>query len=120
MKQIIFAFFTASFLFACNANETDNANMETSKMDSATMDSKKTSDEWIPVDSATAMKTMMEAATPGQQHTMLAKDDGKWTAETTMWMSPDAAPITAKSSAVNKMVWVIFLRIRLFRRFFIY
>ncbi|MEJ7738267.1 MAG: DUF1579 domain-containing protein [Chitinophagaceae bacterium] len=58
----------------------------------------------MPVDSATAMKSMMEAGTPGQQHAMLAKGDGKWTAETTMWMSPDGQPMTAKSNAVNKMV----------------
>src|SRR6187402_3048945 len=104
MKQIIFAFISASLLFACNANET-NANTETSKKDSAVMDSKATSDEWIPVDSATAMKTMMEAGTPGPQHAMLAKADGKWIAETTMWMSPGAPPVTAKSTATNKMMF---------------
>jgi hypothetical protein len=104
MKRIVIAVWTASFLFACNANEANSTNTETSKPDSATADSKTRSDDWIPVDSATAMKTMMEAGTPGQQHAMLAKADGKWTAETTMWMSPEAAPVTAKSTAVNKMV----------------
>lgn len=104
MKRVIIAFCTATFLFACNGDETTGAKTEETKMDSKTADSKEKTDDWVPVDSATAMKTMMEAGTPGQQHTMLAKGDGKWTAETTMWMSPGAPPVTAKSSAVNKMV----------------
>ena len=98
------AFCTASFLFACNADEKNAATTGETPTDSITSDSKASSGEWIPVDSATAMRTMMEAGTPGQQHAMLAKGDGKWTAETTMWMSPGAPPVTAKSSAVNKMV----------------
>ena len=105
MKRIIFVFCTASLLFACNANENAGTNTETSKSDSTNVDAKTTSDDWIPVDSATAMKTMMEVGTPGQQHSMLAKADGKWNAETTMWMSPGAAPVTAKSVAVNKMLY---------------
>ena len=59
----------------------------------------------MPVDSATAMQKMIEAGTPGEQHKLLAKADGKWTAETTMWMSPTAPPITAKSIATNKMIF---------------
>jgi hypothetical protein len=104
MKRIIIVFCTAFFLFACNSGENTGAKTEEPKMDSTTADSKAKPDEWVPVDSATAMKTMMEAGTPGQQHAMLAKGDGKWTAETTMWMAPDAPPMKAKSSAVNKMV----------------
>ncbi|MEO6718898.1 MAG: DUF1579 domain-containing protein [Ferruginibacter sp.] len=106
MKRIIFAICTASFLFACNANENTTAKTDETKPDStaATADSKPKSDDWIPVDSATAMKTMMEVGIPGEQHAMLAKSDGKWTGETTMWMSPGAPPMTGKSSAVNKMI----------------
>lgn len=104
MKKIFIALCTASFLFACNSGENTGAKTEETKVDSATAGSKAKSEEWVPFDSATAMKTMMEAGTPGQQHTMLAKGDGRWTAETTMWMAPDAPPMKAKSSAVNKMV----------------
>ncbi|MEO6455613.1 MAG: DUF1579 domain-containing protein [Ginsengibacter sp.] len=103
MKRIIIFFCVAAFLFACNDNNTDATTTET-KSDSTTTDSKATSDEWVPVDSATAMRSMMEAGTPGPQHAMLAKGNGKWTAETTMWMSPGATPMTTKSNAVNKMV----------------
>lgn len=104
MKRIIIVFCTVSFLFACNSGENKDAKTEETKVDSTTADSKAKPEEWVPVDSATAMKTMMEAGTPGQQHAMLAKGDGKWVAETTMWMAPDAPPMKAKSSAVNKMV----------------
>ncbi|MEJ7740218.1 MAG: DUF1579 domain-containing protein [Chitinophagaceae bacterium] len=104
MKKIIIAFYAASFLFACNDEKTAAKTEETNLISTASNISAEP-DEWVPVDSATAMKTMMEAGTPGQQHAMLAKGDGKWTAETTMWMSPDAAPMTAKSNAVNKMIF---------------
>src|SRR5829696_1589882 len=103
MKKIIVAFYTVS-LFACNSENKTDAKIEDAKTDSSATASKATAEDWVPVDSATAMKTMMEAGTPGQQHAMLAKWDGKWTAETTMWMSPGAPPMTAKSTAVNKMI----------------
>ena len=104
MKRLLIACCAAFFLFACNseqtASKTDEANL-VSNTSNPTVET----DEWVPVDSATAMKTMMEAGTPGQQHAMLAKGDGKWTAEMTMWMSPDAPPMTNKSNVVNTMVY---------------
>lgn len=104
MKQTIIAFCAAFFLLACNS---DNAATKTDESKSLSTDASVTSkdEEWVPVDSATAMRTMMEAGTPGPQHAMLAKGDGKWTAETTMWMSPDAEPMKATSNAVNKMIF---------------
>lgn len=103
MKRIFIAFCTVS-LFACNSEDKTATKTEETKPDSTAAGSTAKTDDWVPVDSATAMKTMMEAGTPGQQHAMLAKWDGKWTAETTMWMSPGAPPVTAKSTAVNKMI----------------
>ncbi len=105
MKKIFLAYSSAIFLLACNNVETSTANGKDEKSDSASNHSMLTANDWVPVDSATAMKTMMEAGTPGQHHAMLAKSDGKWTAETTMWMSPGAPPVTVKSSAVNKMLF---------------
>jgi len=61
-------------------------------------------DEWVPVDSATATKAWMEYATPGEAHKALAKSDGVWTGETTMWMGIDAPPMTSTSTSTNKMV----------------
>src|SRR6188508_2502855 len=105
MKRLILVFCTASVLFSCTDAGTTGDKMDDAKTDSTIADSKAASDKWIPVDSATAMKTMMEAGTPGPQHAMLAKADGKWIAETTMWMSPGAQPVTAKSTATNKMLY---------------
>ena len=105
MKRLILVICTAAVLFSCNNAGTTGEKMEDAKTDTAVADSKATSGDWIPVDSATAMKTMMEAGTPGPQHAMLAKANGNWTAETTMWMSPGAPPVTAKSSATNKMLF---------------
>lgn len=50
------------------------------------------------------MKAWREYATPGEPHKMLAKFNGTWTGEVTMWMSPDAAPTTSTSTMTNKMV----------------
>lgn len=100
MKKVLFVLFTLSLVTGCNTNK--DGGIEARNSDSTA--AAKTNDEWVPVDSATAMKTMMEAGTPGKEHAMLAKSDGKWTAETTMWMEPGAPPITAKSKAINTMV----------------
>lgn len=101
MKKIAITFCAAFFLFACK-NETDTAK-STDATASATATTAK-SEEWIPVDSATAMKTMMEAGTPGKEQAMLAGSDGTWNVETTMWMAPDAPPMNSKGVAVNKMI----------------
>lgn len=105
MKRVTIAFCTALFLFACNSqdNKTEVGKDE-SQVASATSSEPKM-DEWVPVDSATAMRTMMEAGTPGPQHAMLAKSDGKWAAETTMWSAPDAPPVKGTGTSVNKMVY---------------
>jgi len=105
MKQIAIALCTASFLFSCNSGDNTASKPEAAKTDSAITDTKTASEAWIPVDSATAMKTMMEVGTPGPEHAMLAKADGKWTAETTMWMADGAPPMVSKNNtATNKMI----------------
>jgi hypothetical protein len=50
------------------------------------------------------MKAWQSYMTPGDVHKMIAKSDGKWNADVSMWMAPDA-PVT-KSTAVceNKMI----------------
>lgn len=105
MKKIMIALCTATVLFSCNS-EDKTTKTEEAKVDSAATTLKETpkEKEWVPVDSATAMKTMMEVGTPGEEHKMLAKSDGNWSAETTMWMSPDAPPAKGKGTATNKMI----------------
>ncbi|HEY0679251.1 MAG TPA: DUF1579 domain-containing protein [Chitinophagaceae bacterium] len=55
-------------------------------------------------DSAAMMKAWQEYMTPGEMHAMLAKDNGVWNAEVTMWMSPDAPPQKSTGVATNKMI----------------
>jgi hypothetical protein len=90
MKKILLACFAIALF-------TVSAYAQTSK-------SKAQKGKWIPVDSATMMKAMMENMMPGKQHAMLAKFDGEWEAEMKMWMEPGEEPMTAKGKSVNKMV----------------
>lgn len=62
------------------------------------------SQKWVPVDSATAMRTMMEAGTPGKEQAMLAKSDGNWKAEITMWEAPGKAPTKSTGTVTNSMI----------------
>jgi len=104
MKRLTLSMCTAAILlFACNNEKTAN---ESATENTAASDSATTSKEeaWVPVDSATAMKAWMEYATPGEPHKMLAKFNGTWTGEVTMWMSPDAPPTSSTSTMTNKMV----------------
>lgn len=91
--------FAASLLFACK-----NESKDAAKTDSTTATATAKTDDWVPVDSATAMKTMMEVSTPGPEHAMLAKSNGDWKAETTMWISPDAPPTVSTGMVNNKMI----------------
>lgn len=101
MKKIALVFCAASFLFACKSDTTDASKKDSTTVAAASADAKS---EWVPVDSATAMKVMMETGTPGKEHEMLAKSNGNWKAETTMWMSPDAPPMVSTGNVVNKMI----------------
>ena len=73
---------------ACNdATKTDSIE---SKADSSTAS---TVDETPSLkDSAAMMKAWMDYATPGPMHELLAKDNGTWDADITMWMTPDGPP----------------------------
>jgi hypothetical protein len=103
MERLLLSMCTAAILlFACNNEKTANETAtESTASDSATTSKEEV---WVPVDSATAMKAWMEYATPGEPHKMLAKFNGIWTGEVTMWMSPDAPPTTSTSTMTNKMV----------------
>ena len=41
------------------------------------------------------MQACMVAGTPGEMHELLAKDAGVWEAKASMWMYPDAEPMTS-------------------------
>jgi Protein of unknown function (DUF1579). len=50
------------------------------------------------------MKAWQEFMTPGEVHKMLAKWDGNWKEDITMWMQPGAQPTKSTASCVNKMI----------------
>jgi len=62
------------------------------------------SKETAPPDSATMMKAWMEYATPGDMHAMVAKFDGEWNADITMWQDPSAPPAKSTGTAINRMI----------------
>lgn len=51
-----------------------------------------------------AQKAMMAYMTPGEMHKMLAKADGKWKEDITMWMAPGTQPVKNTATAENKMI----------------
>ncbi|PJJ64561.1 DUF1579 domain-containing protein [Chryseobacterium geocarposphaerae] len=91
MKNLLFAACTAFLFIACDKVKMD---VKTEK-----------TEEWKPVDSATATKAWMDFATPGDMHKMLAKSDGAWNGANTTWMENGAKPMTSTSEATNKMIF---------------
>jgi hypothetical protein len=104
MKKIAITFCAATILLACNSEEKADTNAGETKVASASATEKAT-DDWVAVDSATAMQKMMEAGTPGAEHAMLAKSNGAWNAEMTMWMAEGAPGQTSKAAVTNKMLY---------------
>lgn len=50
------------------------------------------------------MKAWQAYMTPGNVHQMIAKDDGAWDEDITMWMAPGAPPTTSKATCENTMI----------------
>ncbi len=50
------------------------------------------------------MKAWQAYMTPGDAHKMIAKSDGQWKAEVTVWMAPGAPPEKSTATATNKMI----------------
>lgn len=103
MKHTILAICTAAFLVSCNSETKDSKSESTDTTAVTSVDTKK-DDAWVAVDSATEMKAWMEYATPGEAHAMLAKGNGDWKADVTMWAAKDAPPAKSEGSSTNKMI----------------
>lgn len=98
MRKLLFATCAAFLLIACDKVKMD-VKTSSDKTDSLAKE------EWKPVDSATATKAWMEYATPGEMQKMMAKSDGIWIGENTMWMENGGKPMKSKSEATNKMIY---------------
>src|SRR5437868_6987923 len=53
---------------------------------------------------AEEQKAWMDYATPGAMHQWMAKMDGTWDGDMTMWMNPDSPAMKTKGVAEYKMV----------------
>lgn len=103
MKKITLAICAVTLLlFSCNNNEKKT---EEGKMDATNINSIKNDTGKMEMpDSATMKKNWQDYMTPGAMHAMMAKWDGTWDGEVTMWMEPGATPQVSKSTAINKMI----------------
>ena len=103
MKRIALTICMALLLFACKSKKEDaktDSTMSDNKMDTTG----KMSDNYTMPDSATMMKNWQEYMTPGDMHKMMAKWDGTWEGDVSLWMAPGDPPSKSKSTAVNKMI----------------
>lgn len=116
MKRIFLTFSTAVFIFVSCNNESKTGSEkkdDPKKNDSLSAQTKEkppmdpcagqTAQAPPPMDSV-MMKRWNDFMTVGEMQQMLAKDDGEWIGEVTMWMDPAAPPTKSKSVAVNKMI----------------
>ncbi len=58
----------------------------------------------VAAQSDAEMKAWTEYMTPGDVHKMMAKWDGEWNEDMTMWMAPGAPAQKNTASCVNKMI----------------
>lgn len=58
----------------------------------------------INAQTAEEMKAWSDYMTPGEVHKMLAKCDGEWNTDITMWMDPSGEPQKNTGTTVNKMI----------------
>ncbi len=100
MKKILIAAFAGLFIVACsNEKKSDD-----SKAKSGEIKTEEKNEAWVPVDSATMMKNMMDYGTPGPMHQMMASWDGTWTGDMSMWDYDGTAPRKEITSSVNKTI----------------
>ncbi len=50
------------------------------------------------------MQAWTNYMTPGKFHELLAKGNGEWSEDISMWMDPTAAPTTTTATSSNKMI----------------
>jgi len=103
MKKTILTICAATLLLlSCNSGDDKKTDTPVDSIPK-TAETKK-DDTWVPVDSATMMKAMIDYGTPGEMHKMLAASNGTWKADMTMWEYAGAAPQKMTGAAVNSMV----------------
>jgi hypothetical protein len=105
MKRITLTICAAALLIAaCNNSKTDEKTESAASDTAVKMDDKKMPDNTPMPDSATMMKNWQANMTPGEMHAMLAKSNGTWTADISMWQAPGSPVTKSTGTAVNKMI----------------
>lgn len=104
MKKSTIAVCVALMALAACKEEKSNTEEVSSIDTTATSTQSSGKKEWVPIDSAEGMKAYEAYATPGNEHKELAKWDGKWTGESTMWMTAGGQPMKSTLKATNKMI----------------
>ena len=91
----------------CTSNETkkEDAMTTTDSTAAVTGASADKSAPSAPLDSAAMMQAWQKYMTPGEEHKWLAKSNGTWQEEITMWMAPNAPAQKSSATAVNRMVF---------------
>ncbi|HYE55474.1 MAG TPA: DUF1579 domain-containing protein [Chitinophagaceae bacterium] len=107
MKRITNTLCLALLCTAMACNNTNSSIESNADSTSKSADTATSSVDETPSmkDSAAMMQAWMAYATPGDMHAMLAKNNGTWTTEMTMWMTPDAPPQKSTGTMTNKMIY---------------
>jgi hypothetical protein len=104
MKRITLTICAAALLFtACSSKKDEDK--KTSESTSTTNDAKVEKKEWIPVDSIMMDKMWKENMTISDNHKLLAKTNGTWNGEVTMWMADGAPPSKSTSTSTTKSIF---------------
>ncbi len=103
-KTILTASSAILLLIACNSSETKENKADSATTTSAATTEVKKDEAWVPIDTATQMKAMMDYATPGDMHKMMASWNGTWTGDISMWMENGGPAMKSTGTAVNTMI----------------
>jgi hypothetical protein len=104
MKRITITICAAALLLvACN-NEKKADETKTDATSDKASEEKPKEAAWIPVDSAASMQAMMAAGALGEEHKMLAKSNGTWTADMTYWDGIDRPAMQMKGTQVTTSI----------------
>jgi Protein of unknown function (DUF1579) len=107
MRNIVFIFCAATLLLcACNNQQQTDVAKTDDKETVASPVAAEAKKEIPPMpDSATMAKNWQAYMTPGDIHKMMAKWNGTWNSDITMWMQPGAPEQKSKGTVVNKMIF---------------
>ena len=105
MKKLFFLLCSTAILASCGGKKDEDKDKtgDDKMKDEKMADNKNATPPAMP-DSATMAKNWQDYMTPGDMHKMLAKGNGNWAADVTMWEAPGAPATKSAGTAVNKMI----------------